>query len=138
MVGLAEKYTKDFPVHEPAGAVIPQGYVVLITGTTGTIGSNTLAELHKSPSVTKIVVLARKSIVSVFARQKKALEDRGLDPSIVDTSKITLFEGDPALPGFGLEGDVLSELKSSVTHILHIGMWKGSRDVLELTCGPSP
>ena len=57
------------------------------------------------------------------------MEDRGLDSSIVDSSKITLLEGDPALPSFGLGDDVLLELKSSITHILHIGMWKGVRDV---------
>jgi len=136
MKDLVEKYTKDFPDHEPAGGMVPQGHAVLITGTTGAIGSNTLAELHKSLNVTKIVVLARKSTASISIRQRKALEDRGLDSSIVDTSKITLLEGDPALPDFGLGDDVLFELKSSITHILHISMWKGVWDVLELTFGP--
>lgn len=137
MTDLVDKYTKDFPVHEPTGRVTPQGYAVLITGTTGAIGSNTLAELYKSPSVTKIVVLARRSTVPIFVRQKKALEDRGLDSSIVDSSKIALLEGDPALLGFGLGDDVISELKSNITHILHIGRWKGTFDILELTHDPS-
>ena len=125
MTDLVDKFTKDFPAHEPAGGTVPQGYAVLITGTTGAIGSNTLAELHKSPNVTRIVVLARKSTASISVRQKKALEDRGLDSSIVDSSKVTLLEGDPALPEFGLGDDVLFELKSSITHILHIGTQKG-------------
>lgn len=124
MMDLVEKYTKDFPAHEPVGGVVPQGYAVLITGTTGAIGSNTLAELHKSPNVTRIVVLARKSTVPISVRQKQALENRGLDSSIVDSPKTSLLEGDPALPGFGLGDDVLSELKSSITHILHIGTWE--------------
>jgi len=116
-----DKYTKDFPAHKPAGGVTSQGCVVLITGTTGAIGSNTLAELYKSPNVTGIVVLARKSTIPIDVRQKKALEDRGLDSSIIDSSKVSLLEGDPALPGFGLENDVLLGLKSVITHILHIG-----------------
>lgn len=116
---------------------MPRGYTILITGTTGAIGSNTLTELHKTPNVTRIVVLARKSTASIFVREKKILEDRGLDSSIVDSSKITLLEGDPALPGFGLGDDVLFELKSSITDILHIGMWKGVRDVLKLTSDSS-
>ena len=102
---------------------MPQGYVVLVTGTTGAIGSNTLAELHKSSSVARIIVLARKSTTSLTVRQKKALDDRGLDSKIVNSSKIALFEGDLALPNFGLGDDVLLELKSIVTHILHIGAW---------------
>ena len=126
MTDLVENYTKDFPAHEPVDGVVPQGYAVLITGTTGAIGSNTLAELHESPNVTRIVVLARKSTAPISVRQKEALENRGLNSSIVDSPKITLLEGDPALPGLGLGDDVLFELKSSITHILHIGTWKGA------------
>ena len=115
---------------------MPQGHTVLITGTTGAIGSGTLAELHKSLNVTKIIVLARPSTTSISVRQGKALEDRGIDPAITNSSKITLLEGDPALPGCGLGDNVLSELKSSVTHILHIGTQKGACRVLELTSNP--
>jgi len=121
MTDLVGKYTQDFPSHRPAGGVMPQGDTVLVTGTTGAIGSNTLAELYKSRNITRIVVLARKSTTPVSVRQKKVLEDRGLDPSIVDSSKITLLEGDLALPGFGLGDDVLLELELTVSHILHIG-----------------
>ena len=128
MKDLVDKYIKDFPAHKPADGVTSQADTVLITGTTGAIGSNALAELYKSPNVAKIVVLARKSPTPISVRQRKALEDRGLDPSIVDSSKITLLEGDPALLSFGLGDDVLLELKSSITHILHIGMRKGVRE----------
>ena len=127
-----DKYTDEFLVHRPASGIEPRGDVVLVTGTTGAIGSNTLAELHKS-HVAKIVVLARRSTTPISVRQMKALEDRGLDPSIVDSQKIVLLEGDPALPGFGLEDDILSELKSTVTHILHIGKWEGVYVVPKLT-----
>ena len=109
------------------------GDVILITGTTGTIGSNTLAELYESPNVTRIVVLARKSTVPISIRQRKALEDHGLDPSIADSSKISFLEGDPALPDLGLEGCVLLELTSTITHVLHIGMLEGTFCVFELT-----
>lgn len=121
MKDLVGKYTKSFPAHKPFDGAAPQGDVVLITGTTGAIGSNTLAELYESPSVTRIIVLARQAVAPVSFRQKRALEERGLDPRIANSSKITLLEGDPALPGLGLGDGVLLELKSVVTHILHIG-----------------
>ena len=128
MTDLVDKYTKNFTAHKPTGGVIPQGDVVLITGTTGAVGSSTLAGLYRSSSVARIIVLARKSITPVSFRQKKALEEHGLDPRITNSSKITLLEGDPALPGLGLGEDVFLELKSIVTHILHIGtMRKSSR-----------
>jgi len=124
MTDLVDKYTKDLPARGPASGIAPPGDTVLITGTTGAIGSNTLAELCGSHNVIGIVVLARKSTVPIYNRQKKALEDRGLDPGIVDSSKITLLEGDPSLPGLGLADDVLLKLKSVVTHIVHVGMWE--------------
>ena len=124
MTDLVDKYTKDLPARGPASGIAPPGDTVLITGTTGAIGSNTLAELCGSHNVIGIVVLARKSTVPIYNRQKKALEDRGLDPDIVDCSKITLLEGDPGLPGLGLADDVLLKLKSVVTHIVHVGMWE--------------
>ena len=137
MTDLVEKYTEDLPVRGPTGGVTPPEETVLITGTTGAIGSNTLAELYKSDNISRIVVLARKSTVPIYNRQKKALEDRGLDSSIVDSSKITLLEGDPALPGLGLADDVFLKLKSVVTCIVHIGMWVRVRRVRKLTSGLS-
>jgi thioester reductase-like protein len=56
--------------------------VVLTTGATSAIGSNTLVELYKFSNVTKIIVLSRKSSTPAAIRQKKVLEDRGLDPGI--------------------------------------------------------
>ena len=129
MNGFVDKYTQNFPTHNPGGAATPQEHVVLISGTTGAIGSNTLAELYKSSNVARVVVLARNSTTSIFVRQKKALENRGLDPSIIDSSKLILLEGDPALPRFGLEEDVYMELGSTVTHILHIGSWLAVHDI---------
>ena len=127
---LVAKCTQNLLTHNPGCAATPQGHVVLISGATGAIGSNTLAELFKSPSVKQIIVLARKSTTPISVRQKKALEDRGLDPSIVDSSKLVLHEGDLALPRFGLEENVYLKLESTVTHILHIGMWLAAYNIL--------
>ena len=57
----------------------------------------------------------------ITVRQKEASEDRGLDQTIIDSLKITLLEGDLTVPGLGLTEDVLLELESVVTYILHIG-----------------
>ncbi|KAF9785316.1 hypothetical protein BJ322DRAFT_1020862 [Thelephora terrestris] len=67
-----------------------QGCGVLITGTTGAIGSNTLAKLYEAPDVLGVIVISRKSTTPI------ALEDRGLDSKIFGSPKIVLLEGDPA------------------------------------------
>ena len=121
MTDLVRKYTLDFPARMQTVGIAPHGDVVLITGTTGTIGANTLAELYRSSLVSRIIVLARKSAVPITVRQKEASEDRGLDQTIIDSPKITLLEGDLTVPGLGLTEDVLLELESVVTYILHIG-----------------
>ena len=53
MKDLVDKYAKDFPAHKPAGGVPLQEDTILVTGTTGAIGSVTLAELYKSPNVAR-------------------------------------------------------------------------------------
>jgi len=80
---LVKKCTKDVPTHKLIGGVTPQGGVVLITGTTDAVGSDTLAEPYRSPNVTEIVVLAGGSTAPISIRQKKALN--GLDSSIFDS-----------------------------------------------------
>ena len=130
---LVDKYAKDFPTRKPAGGVTLQEDTILVTGTTGAIGSATLAELYKSSNVVRVVVLARKSTTPISVRQRKALEDRDLDPSIIDSTKIILLEGDPGLPGFGLDDNILLELRSIITCILHIGMPEKGFGVHELT-----
>ena len=133
MKDLVDKYAKDFPAHKPAGGVPLQEDTILVTGTTGAIGSATLAELYNSPNVARVVVLTRKSTTPISVRQRRALVDRGLNPSIVDSPKTILLEGDADLPGFGLNDGALLELRSIVTCILHIGMPEAGFGVRELT-----
>ena len=132
MTDLVRKCTHEFPAHMQTVGIAPHGDVILVTGTTGATGANTLAELYRTSLVSRIIVLARKSAIPISVQQKKALEDRGLDPTIIDFPKITLLEGDLTVPGFGLTENVLLELKSVVTHILHIGSLQGVHGLLRL------
>ena len=46
--------------------------------------------------------------------------DRGLDPSVVDSPKVILLEGTVSQPKLGLTDDLYEELRTSVTHVIHI------------------
>ncbi|KAF9786777.1 hypothetical protein BJ322DRAFT_1106890 [Thelephora terrestris] len=71
--GSRELNDKNFLVHKPTASVItPHDNVVLITGTTGAIGANTLAQLYKSSHVARVIVLARKFAIPGSVRQMKA------------------------------------------------------------------
>lgn len=96
---------------------------MLLTGGTGSLGSNILARLIESPRVSRIYSLSRHSLdnSTVEERHQKAFEREGLDLSLLESSKIRLLEGDPSQSSFSLPLEVYEELQTSVTHIIHNG-----------------
>lgn len=121
---MMAQYSKEFAPHSGVNPLPPYD-VVLVTGTTGTIGSNVLARLVADPRVEKVYGLNRESPTPLDTRQRIALRERGLDPSVVDSPKVVLLEGTVPQPKLGLPDDLYEELRTSVTHVIHIG---GFRD----------
>ncbi|KAF8890512.1 hypothetical protein CPB84DRAFT_1784727 [Gymnopilus junonius] len=128
MKAVVEKYTSSgFPSYRGVSVANGNGHVhgdvVLVTGTTGALGTYLLAELVQNPDVSRIYALNRPSASSaldITERQKKALLGRGLKPSAVQGSnKVRLIEADLAIPGFGIASQLYEEMKVSVTHIIH-------------------
>ncbi|OSD00720.1 acetyl-CoA synthetase-like protein [Trametes coccinea BRFM310] len=130
------------------------GQTVLVTGTTGRLGSHILAQLLARDDVDKVYALNRESSGSVKAlgaRQKAAFEQWGLDASLLDTGKVTLYAVDLAKPNFGLSKEEYEEMRESVTQIIH-NAWRvdfqvslssfepliaGARNLLELALNSS-
>ncbi|KZT73191.1 acetyl-CoA synthetase-like protein [Daedalea quercina L-15889] len=127
MQAMVAKYSSNFPVHKTIllNAAQPVKDVVLLTGTTGALGSHLLVKLAKNPEVKRVYALNRASRgqVSLRERQAKVLAERGLDASILDTDKVVLVEGDLTQQNFGLTEDVYKQMHHSVTHIIH-NAWK--------------
>ncbi|KAF9020020.1 acetyl-CoA synthetase-like protein [Hymenopellis radicata] len=94
---------------------------VLITGTTGSLGSYLLAELMQDPKVARVYALNRSSgsHSSSFNRQRQAFVTRGLDESILYSPKLILLGGDVMQPELGLQSNAYNHLLNSVTHIVH-------------------
>jgi thioester reductase-like protein len=112
MLDMVSKYTKNFSVHTGSRTVVAATEdVVLITGVTGAIGSNVLAQLVKLPKVSKIFAITRKSATLSIERLKSGLTDRGLDPLVVDSSKVVVVDGDLTLPSLGLTSQLLDEVR---------------------------
>ncbi|KAH9908156.1 hypothetical protein F4778DRAFT_798143 [Xylariomycetidae sp. FL2044] len=103
------------PAHSSSAGL----YTVLLTGSTGSLGSYILDVLQKSPQVSKIYCLCRG--VGASARQVQIQASRALQPL---TSKVQIV-GDVSLsrPYFGLSLPLYKELLGSVTHIVH-NAWK--------------
>jgi Phosphopantetheine attachment site/Male sterility protein len=140
MLQLVEKYGRNFGVHKPSKPA-PTSEVVLMTGTTTVLGASVLSELVQSSTVRLVYALNRRPTdgSSLTDQQKDALITGGLDPAIVDSSKVILIEADMDLPDLGLTlglmervcGDfdcvtasfllTVIQIRTSITHIIHLG-----------------
>ncbi|KAK0447907.1 uncharacterized protein EV420DRAFT_1713021 [Desarmillaria tabescens] len=97
---MVDKYCKDFVVIPENNSDTRTRKVVLITGTTGALGSHILASL-----------VLDENVQHIYARQQRAFSRHGLD---VGLEKVTLVEAD-----LSTKSQVLAEVIGSVTHIIH-------------------
>ncbi|KAK6966634.1 acetyl-CoA synthetase-like protein [Favolaschia claudopus] len=126
MYSMAEKYVRSLPPNLPVLSSEAEPYdqqhkVVLLTGTTGGLGCNLLAHLLADSRVDFVFAVNRAASgkVDSGSRQRKALEERGFDSSIVSSPKLSLCEGDLSKPLFGLNERQYQQMFARVTHIIH-------------------
>jgi Male sterility protein len=101
---LLAHYTSSFPQHVPSLPAADKD-VVLVTGTTGALGSAILVKLVSSESVGKIFAYNRPSrgTIEILQRQKEALKARGYDEEIAASPKVVLLEGELTATGLGVD-----------------------------------
>ena len=110
---VVNTYTEGFPSASRSLATRSEdGDVILVTGTTGSLGCYLLATLLVSPTVRRVYGLNRASKIGLKDRQRMSLTDRGLDGDLVDCSKLVLLIGDITKPMMGLLPDVYTEVSS--------------------------
>ena len=103
---MIEKYSVG--LDGPVDGVLPSSplvepAVVLLTGSTGGLGSFLLSELLKSPAVQRVFAFNRPSSTkSIEERQKSAFRDRGLEIDLLDSNKLVYVEADASLEKCGL------------------------------------
>ncbi|KAL7626082.1 hypothetical protein AAE478_002852 [Parahypoxylon ruwenzoriense] len=120
MQSILDKYVSMLPLAEPRKyngvRDEEEGSVVLLTGSTGSLGSYILDELYNDESVAHIVCLDR----SAGAAEKHARTGpkRGLSP-IDDPERVEFLKADLSKPQLGLSADVYAWLRETVTHIIH-------------------
>ncbi|KAH9911161.1 uncharacterized protein B0H18DRAFT_945218, partial [Fomitopsis serialis] len=123
MHAMVAKYTADYPTFLSDHNVPSSNPadVVLVTGTTGSLGCHLLAQLAANPDIRRIYAFNRPSRNgdTIRLRQERALRERGLDTSALDSSRVVMLEGDLTRPKLGLADDIYQEMHTSVTHIIH-------------------
>ncbi|GJE88919.1 acetyl-CoA synthetase-like protein [Phanerochaete sordida] len=114
---MLEHYVRQVPTPRWAHPAPAPGVVVLLTGTTGSVGAHALAALLAHPRVTRVYTLNRG--VDVRARQEAAFVERGLPVALLAGRKYAPLSGDATAEGMALDGVMLTELRMSLTHVVH-------------------
>ncbi|KAL0578153.1 hypothetical protein V5O48_003858 [Marasmius crinis-equi] len=126
MAKLVDKFSDNFPQLSHYGEdrrKLP-GKAVLLTGSTGSLGSYILSSLTEDPTVNHVFALIRsRSHTDLVSRQQEAFETRGLDPNMIKSGKLTLLEVDYSQDSLGLEAAVLTSIHDNVTHIIDVA-WR--------------
>lgn len=87
---------------------------VILTGSTGALGSYLLDNLISDPTVQQIYCLNRSA--TAIDRQHNGNQSRDLS---TDFSRVRFLLADFSRPDFGLSSSIHSQLLHSVTHIIH-------------------
>ncbi|KAH9955362.1 acetyl-CoA synthetase-like protein [Russula dissimulans] len=124
---LVDRYTESFPARPAlngSARPLPPRNVYLLTGTTGGLGSNMLAQLLESPVVMRVYAFNRPSKSATSqARHLSSFRQRGLNTNSLSSEKLVYLEGDLSAPEFALGDQLYGEIHRSVTHVVH-NAWK--------------
>ncbi|KAF8834980.1 acetyl-CoA synthetase-like protein, partial [Paxillus ammoniavirescens] len=94
--------------------------VVLLTGSTGGLGSFVLSQMLENSSVERVYALNRPSSSTPIAqRQRSAFLDRGLPVDLLSSSKLIYVEAEASEDNCGLPPTLYDEIRNSVTTIIH-------------------
>jgi thioester reductase-like protein/aryl carrier-like protein len=93
---------------------VDKGFTVLLTGSTGSLGSYLLDKLMRNPYIDRVICLNRAG--GDEHRQTGIQASRGLQ---TDFTKVEFLEVDLSQEGFGLDIENYNSLKARTTHIMH-------------------
>ncbi|KXG50671.1 Male sterility, NAD-binding [Penicillium griseofulvum] len=113
-IDLQRKSVDRFRAKYTAG--LRNGHTVILTGSTGSLGSYLLESLHQQQSVKKIYCLNRAE--DGKAKQTAASESRGLTTDW-PSQRVEFIQVDISKPNFGLAAEIYNTLLEQTTHIIH-------------------
>ncbi|KAI0712723.1 acetyl-CoA synthetase-like protein [Cerioporus squamosus] len=120
--GLERRFPEKAANGHANGHADSTAEIVLVTGTTGRLGSHLLSQLLQRPDVVRVYALNRESSGSAAAlekRSREAFKQWGLDESLLSGGKVSFHAVDLAKPKFGLSEELYEEMRSNVTQIIH-------------------
>ncbi|TFK52659.1 NAD(P)-binding protein [Heliocybe sulcata] len=122
---MISKYTSDLPTQKRtvAPADLNEDDVVILTGSTGSLGTFILHTLLLNPRVKQVFAFNRAGSSPSLQRQRRSYKERRLDEAVLDVAassgKVVFHDIQVNQPEFGLPHDVFAAIHSSVTLIIH-------------------
>lgn len=120
---MVAKYTKEFPKHEGLDGQDVDSEVVVLTGSTGSLGTYLLNSLLAQPSVVKVYALNRKGSSSSEQRQQKAFAERQLNAEglwkEIRAGRLEFHDVELNQPEFGLPDSIYKSILASTTLVIH-------------------
>ncbi|KAI1461675.1 acetyl-CoA synthetase-like protein [Annulohypoxylon moriforme] len=117
MKDLLAKYTTDLPAANTSKPPpLDESQTIILTGSTGGLGSYLLHFMICSRIIKKVICLNRSK--DGRGRQLQSFESRGLN---TDFSKVEFLQADLSLPDFGIGQSKYDELLSTTDRIIHNG-----------------
>ncbi|PWY92969.1 acetyl-CoA synthetase-like protein [Aspergillus sclerotioniger CBS 115572] len=121
---LVQKYTADLPFQDLApvqnGLTPKQKSTVILTGSTGSLGTYLLDVLLQDQTVAKVYCFNRSDAKT---KQEKSFEEKGLKHTPSDLGKVEFLTVSFGDAQFGVDPSKYEELLSSVDTIIH-NAWK--------------
>ncbi|KAL1690640.1 male sterility protein-domain-containing protein [Schizophyllum commune] len=131
IIAMAAKYSEGLPGYVDA-ATLPRyaapatrspldfPVTVLLTGSTGHLGSDILALLLRDERVARVYVLERAGDASgARARLRARWADKAFDKRLLASAKLVVLEGDVTAPSFGQSEAVYEEMRATVSVVIH-------------------
>ncbi|KAG8908187.1 hypothetical protein FRB99_008730 [Tulasnella sp. 403] len=117
LTNMVSKYTSD--IRPTSSQKDPLSDVIFLTGSTGALGTNILAQLLALPEVKRVYAFNRPDRGGVSLKDKHAasFRDRGVEESLLDSEKLVFVEGDASKADLGLSAELFAEV--SDLHRLH-------------------
>ena len=97
----------DSGVSSPANA---EDIVVLLTGSTGSLGSHVLEGLLRDANVAKVYTLNRPGSIPSAARHLNRFQDKGLDLKLLASPKLVHLSSDYSMDNLGLSSQQYDEV----------------------------
>jgi hypothetical protein len=113
-------------VHDIEGMIEKYGHfaednlaTVLVTGTTGNLGSHLLDALLRNGRVQRVYTLNRPRIGRDIKKEhEERFTDKGLDPKLLSDDRLVFLEGNTSDVNLGLSSDVYLEVSKMLRYII--------------------